>query len=168
MSMALKTSTTWPMAPPGPHLLTSSSCAACTSSSYSILHASGLCSGCSLSSPSNAPNYSWVCVDTHTCTDASYFIWLDSLTLSSADIAAPYAYFYLALSLFYFKGYPRWLSRVKNLPAKAGDVGLTSRLGRSPGEGNGNPLQQSCLGNPMDRGAWWATVRGVTKELDTT
>ena len=39
---------------------------------------------------------------------------------------------------------------------------------RSPGEGNGNPLQDSCLGNPMDRGAWWATVYGVTKELDTT
>ena len=36
-------------------------------------------------------------------------------------------------------------------------------LGRSPGEGNGNPLQCSCLENPMDRGAWWATVRGVTK-----
>ena len=40
--------------------------------------------------------------------------------------------------------------------------------GRSPEEGNGNPLQYSCLGNPMDRGAWWATVHGVTKEWDTT
>ena len=39
-------------------------------------------------------------------------------------------------------------------------------LGRSPGERNGNPLQYSCLENPMDRGAWWATVPGVTKELD--
>ena len=37
-------------------------------------------------------------------------------------------------------------------------------LGRSPGEGNGNPLQYSCLGNPMDRGGWWATVHGVAKE----
>ena len=39
---------------------------------------------------------------------------------------------------------------------------------RSPGEGNGNPLQYSCLGNPMDRGAWWATVHGGHKESDTT
>ena len=54
-------------------------------------------------------------------------------------------------------------SVVKNLPANAGDVGLICGLGRSPGEGNGNPLQYSCLGNPMDRGAWWATVCGVSK-----
>ena len=45
-------------------------------------------------------------------------------------------------------------SVVKNPPAKAGDVGLTPGLGRSPGGGNGNPLQYSCLENPMDRGAW--------------
>ena len=44
-------------------------------------------------------------------------------------------------------------SAVKNLPANAGDVGLIPGLGRSPGEGNGNALQYSCLGNPMDRGA---------------
>ena len=41
-------------------------------------------------------------------------------------------------------------------------------MGRSPGGGNGNPLQYSCLENPMDRGAWWATVQGVAKELDVT
>ena len=55
---------------------------------------------------------------------------------------------------------------VKNLPANAGDArdaDLTPGLGRSPGEGNGNPLQYSCLENPMDRGAWQAAVRGVTK-----
>ena len=49
---------------------------------------------------------------------------------------------------------------VKNLSANAGDAsdsGSIPGLGRSPGEGNGNPLQHSCLGNPMDRGAWWAT-----------
>jgi len=57
---------------------------------------------------------------------------------------------------------------VKNPPANARDMGLIPELGRSPGEGNGNPLQDSCLGNPMDRGAWWATVHGVTKESDTT
>ena len=57
---------------------------------------------------------------------------------------------------------------VKNSPANAGDASSILGLGRSPGEGNGNPLQYSCLGNPMDRGAWWATVHGVTKESDTT
>ena len=54
-------------------------------------------------------------------------------------------------------------SVVKNPPAKAGEAGSVLELGRSPGEGNGNLPQYSCLGNPMDRGAWWATVRGVTK-----
>ena len=57
-------------------------------------------------------------------------------------------------------------SVVKNLIVNAGDVGLIPGLGRSPGEGNGNPLQYSSLGNPMDRGAWQATAHGVTKELD--
>ena len=52
---------------------------------------------------------------------------------------------------------------VKNLPANAGDVGLIPGLGRSPVKGNGKLLQYSCLGNPMDRGAWQATVHGVTK-----
>jgi len=55
---------------------------------------------------------------------------------------------------------------VKNLPANAGDTrdsGLISGLGRSPGVGNGNPLQYSCLENSMDSGAWWATVYGVIK-----
>ena len=65
------------------------------------------------------------------------------------------------------RGFPRG-SVVKNPPANAGDVGLIPGSGRSPGEGNGNPLQYSCLGNPMDRGAWWATVCGVAKELETT
>ena len=55
---------------------------------------------------------------------------------------------------------------VKNPPANGGDVsdtGLIPGLGRSPGGGNGNPLQYSCLGNPMDREAWWATVHGAAK-----
>ena len=52
---------------------------------------------------------------------------------------------------------------VKNPPANAGDMGSIPGSGRSPGEGNGNPLQPSCLGNPMDRGAWRATVREVAK-----
>ena len=55
---------------------------------------------------------------------------------------------------------------VKNPPAKAEDVRDVSSipgLGRSPGGGHGNPLQYSCLENSMDKGAWWAIVRGVTK-----
>ena len=55
---------------------------------------------------------------------------------------------------------------VKNLPANAGDADSISGSGRSPGEGNGNPLQYFCLENPMDRGAWWGTVHGVTKKYD--
>ena len=52
---------------------------------------------------------------------------------------------------------------VKNLSANAGDVGSIPELRRSPGGGNGNPLQYSCLGNPMDGEAWQATVPGVAK-----
>ena len=52
---------------------------------------------------------------------------------------------------------------VKNLPAKAGDTGSFPGSGRSPGGGHGNPLQYSCLENPMDIGAWWATVHGVAQ-----
>ena len=59
-------------------------------------------------------------------------------------------------------------SVIKNSPANAGDVGLIPGSGRSPGGGHGNPLQYSCLENPMDRGAWWAIVQWVAKELDTT
>ena len=59
-------------------------------------------------------------------------------------------------------GFPGCLV-VKNLPASAGDASLIPASGRSPGGGNGNPLQYSCLENPMNRGAWWATVQGVTK-----
>ena len=57
-------------------------------------------------------------------------------------------------------------SVVEYPPASAGDAGSIPRLERSPGEGNGNPFQYFCLGNPIDRGAWWATVHGVTKESD--
>ena len=55
-------------------------------------------------------------------------------------------------------------SVVKNLPANTEDIGLILGSGKSPGEGNGNPCQYSCLGNPMDRGIWQATIHGVTKE----
>ena len=56
----------------------------------------------------------------------------------------------------------RWLSG-KESTCQAGDEGRILGLGRSPGEGNGNPLQYSCLGNPINRGTWWATVHGVAK-----
>ena len=74
--------------------------------------------------------------------------------------------FFLRLSNISF-----WASQVaqwlKNLPANAGDTGLIPGLGRSPGEGNGNTVQYSSLGNPMDRAAWWAIVHAVT-ESDMT
>ena len=52
---------------------------------------------------------------------------------------------------------------VKNPPANVGDAGLVSGCGRSPGEGNGNPLWYSCLGHPVARGDWQATIHGLTK-----
>ena len=59
-------------------------------------------------------------------------------------------------------GFPRWLD-CKESACNAGDLGSIPASGRSPGRGNGNPLQYSCLENSIDRGAWWATVHGVTK-----
>ena len=60
------------------------------------------------------------------------------------------------------RGFPGG-SDVKASASKAGDLGSIPESGRSPGEGNGNPLQDSCLENPMDGGAWWATFHGVAK-----
>ena len=60
---------------------------------------------------------------------------------------------------------------VKNLPANAGDIRDSDSIagsGKSPGEGHSNPFQYSCLENPMERGAWWTTIHGVAKNLDTT
>ena len=66
------------------------------------------------------------------------------------------------MCLYFLCGFPGG-SEDKASACNAGDLGLIPWLGRSPGEGNGNPLQYSCPENPMDRGAWWATVHGVTK-----
>ena len=63
-----------------------------------------------------------------------------------------------------FHGFPGG-SEVKASACSAGDLGLIPGFGRSPGEGNDNPLQYSCLENPMDGGAWWATVHGVSTRL---
>ena len=73
----------------------------------------------------------------------------------------------LTSAILILMGFPG-CSVVKNPPTSAGDVTLIPGSERSPGGGNGNPLQYSCLGNPMDGGAWQATVHGVTKESDTT
>ena len=66
---------------------------------------------------------------------------------------------------FFLQGFPGG-SVVKNLPANARNADFIPGSGRSLGEGNGNPLQYSCLENPMDRGTWWVTVHGVA-ESDT-
>ena len=77
-----------------------------------------------------------------------------------------YAFVFPQPRLFLW-GLPRWLS-VKESVCQAGDECSVPGLRRSPGDRNGNPLQYSCLGNPMKREAWWATVQGVTEELDIT
>ena len=74
--------------------------------------------------------------------------------------------YFICLCLKHFIDSSLVAQLVKNLPANAGDagdVGLISGSGRSPGEGNDNLFQHSCLENPMDRRAWWATVHGVAK-----
>ena len=85
------------------------------------------------------------------------------------DISRHSASWYQVLSghIWSLVGLPWWFGG-KESAHNAGDVGLIPGSGRNPGEGNGNPLQHSCLGNPMDRGAWRATIHRVTKESDTT
>ena len=79
---------------------------------------------------------------------------------------------WVAISFSRGSSWPRNWTGVSCVPAgsegkasacNVGDLGLIPGLGRSSGEGNGNPLQYSCLENPMDRGAWWATIHGVAK-----
>ena len=74
-----------------------------------------------------------------------------------------------------WRGFARWSTRAslmaqrRSSPHSAGGQGsILGQVRKVPGEGDGNPLQYSCLENPMDRGAWWATVHGVTKESDRT
>ena len=71
----------------------------------------------------------------------------------------------LFISYVVFLGLPRWRSSKESAcnAGDAGDMSLIPGLGRSPGVGNGNPLQYFCLENPMERGAWWATVHRVAK-----
>ena len=77
-------------------------------------------------------------------------------------------YIYVCMYIHtYISGLP-WRLRGKESTCNAGETGSIPGLGRSPGEGNGNPLQYSCLGNLMNRGAWRAIVHGVAKEPDIT
>ena len=88
---------------------------------------------------------------------------LDSI-LKSRDITLPTKVHLVKVMVFpvVIYGFPGG-SEVKASACNVGDLGSIPGLGRSPGEGNGNPLQYSCLENPMDGGAWWATVHGVPK-----
>ena len=98
-----------------------------------------------------------------------------TLDASVGGIMHYLAFWNWLLSLSVFKissccsGLPRW-SVLKTPPANAGDIGSVPELiAKIPGEGNSNPLQYSCLRNPMDRGAWWATVHGAAApESDLT
>ena len=92
------------------------------------------------------------------CTDHSFFLF-PSLPL---PLLLPFSFLSFKQMLKQILGFPRG-SEVKVSACNAGDLGSICRSGRSPGEGNGNPLQYSCLENPMDGGAWWVTVHGVAK-----
>ena len=91
----------------------------------------------------------------------------DTSIFSAADILIIVDTCMIFCVLFFDLGFQGG-SVIKNLPANKRDVGLIPGQARSRGEGNGNRLQYSCLGNPMDRGAWWAIVHWVVKESDTT
>ena len=92
------------------------------------------------------------------------FFFLKGIALNLCISLEKIDIFIILSFLIHEQGFPGG-SVVKNLSANAGDASLIPGSGRCPGEGNGNPLQYSCLGNPMDGGAWWATVCGVTKSL---
>ena len=85
------------------------------------------------------------------------------MTRSSSGSLADGGLFVVVICLRGFPGGSVVKKKKKNLPANAGEMGLIPELGRSPRKGNGNPLQYYCLGNPMDRGAWWAAVHGVAR-----
>ena len=78
-----------------------------------------------------------------------------------------YVYTYMYIHTQIGVGLPWWF-KGKEWVCDVGNANLIPRQRRSPGKGNGNPLQYSFLENPMDRGSWWATVHGVAKESDTT
>ena len=92
-------------------------------------------------------------------------VWPDETEATSLIYAATLSNALYQDSLSFTPGQGTGGTVGKNLPARAGDMGSITRLGRSPGVGNGKPLQHSCLENSMDRADWKATVHGVTKNL---
>ena len=80
-----------------------------------------------------------------------------SIGASASELVPP-----LSIFLIFWRSFPGGSDGIASA-CNAGDLGSIPGLERSSGEGNGNPLQYFCLENPMDRGAWWATVHGVTK-----
>ena len=98
-----------------------------------------------------------------------FFVIKFAFTESQLEPSPPFFFLnppnFIEIKMYIFRMYQGFSggSMVKNLPANVEDVGLIPGSGRSPREGNGNPLHYSCLENSMDRGAWWSTVHGVTK-----
>ena len=106
------------------------------------------------------PFYVYLCVLTR-CKDSSIFAFkVQREAERHCNFNATLLLLFIYNEMKFSLGFPR--------DYYAGDVGLIPGSGRSPGGGNGNTLQYSCLGNPMDRGPWLATVRGATKESDMT
>ena len=103
----------------------------------------------------------------HTHNDCNYPIYCSNISHNDFWLSLTNIILSLVYDLIYKGGSFPGGSVVKSPPANAGDAGLISESGRAPGVGPGDPLQYSCLGNPMDREAWWPTVHGVAKELDT-
>ena len=92
--------------------------------------------------------------------------WILQAFIPSLSLLLKLLSWYLLKKILHKKFYLQVALVIKNPPASAGDAREASSIpgaGRSPGEGNGNPRQYSCLENPMDREAWWATVHGVAK-----
>ena len=108
-------------------------------------------------------NYSCIAqsFNLHNDLSLSFFFFLVE-KCSTICIFHPFKIFHSNYHLLSFMGFPGG-SEDKASACNAGDPGSIPGLGRSPGEGNGNPLQYSCQENPVDRGAWWATVDGVAK-----
>ena len=103
------------------------------------------------------------------------YVYISTHTHMYVSISCVYTYMYMHrvyICIFVYMYVYIWASPrgsvVKTPPANAGDMGLIPESGRSPGEENSNPLQDSCQENSMDRGAWGTTVHGVAKESVTT
>ena len=111
----------------------------------------------------------YLCFHLCTCVFTSHLAinWVHADTPTLILCQRSHLAFSFCLSVTSFSGFPGG-SVVKNPPANAGDLGSIPGSSRSPGEGNVNSLQDICLENPMDRGAWWVTVHGVTEESETT